>query len=148
MRQITISISSMTRKKTTPKEDIQPYGRPKTYGDCVEAELGTKDTPCPFVGCKNNLYLDVSEDGSINHSHSDISDMPETCALRAVDAHRSGMSTNEIAEVLGVTRQRVHQIEVSALKSIQKSIRCQRALRDQGESLIDPWRRNGLSREP
>ena len=45
---------------------------------------------------------------------------------RFIEAHPSGATYDEIAEVLGVTRQRVPQILASAIEKVQKALRWHR----------------------
>lgn len=89
-----------------------PYARPKTRGDCVGGPR-----PCPFVACSMNLYLDVSETGSIvlNFPHLEPGQMPakHSCALDLAD--RGGMTLEEIAVVTNLTRERIRQVELRAL---------------------------------
>lgn len=89
-----------------------PYDRPKTRGDCVQGQR-----PCPFVACKHNLFLDVSETGSIilNFPHLEPGQMPpdQSCSLDL--AERGGMTLEEIAVVTNLTRERIRQVELRAL---------------------------------
>ena len=90
----------------------EPYERPKKRGDCAQGPR-----PCPYVSCKHNLYLDVSNTGSItfNFPHLEPEQMSpdRSCALDLAD--RNGMTLEEIAAVTNLTRERIRQIEVRAL---------------------------------
>lgn len=89
-----------------------PYKRPKTRGDCARVPR-----PCPYVACKHNLYLDVSETGSIilNFPHLEPGQMvPEqSCSLDL--AERGAMTLEDIAVVTNLTRERIRQVELKAL---------------------------------
>lgn len=89
-----------------------PYKRPKTRGDCARVPR-----PCPFVACKHNLYLDVSETGSIilNFPHLEPGQMVahQSCSLDL--AERGAMTLEDIAVVTNLTRERIRQVELKAL---------------------------------
>ncbi|MBT9557524.1 MAG: hypothetical protein IV100_15895 [Myxococcales bacterium] len=95
----------------TPAElaDAQA-ARPRTRGDCASGPR-----PCPWVGCRQHLFLDVSPKGAIlvNHETSDPMEMTDTCALDLAD--RGGRTLEEVGAVMHVTRERVRQIETDAL---------------------------------
>jgi hypothetical protein len=66
------------------------------------------------------LYLDVNpETGSIkvNSPGRDVWDLPATCALDLAD--RGPQTLQTIGELLGITRERVRQIEAKALKRLR-----------------------------
>lgn len=90
----------------------EPYDRPKTRADCANITR-----PCPYVACKYNLFLDVSETGSIilNFPHLEPDQMTadQSCALDL--AERGGMTLEDIAVVTNLTRERIRQIELRAL---------------------------------
>lgn len=92
-------------------EANEPYWRPATRAECA-----TVDRPCVFCGCAFNLYLTVSQKtGSIRleFPHLEPFEMAHSCALDVAD---EGPQTLErVAEILGVTRERVRQIEVKAM---------------------------------
>lgn len=94
------------------------HPRPATRGAC---ERGVR--PCPFVGCKWHLYLDVTESGSIKLNFPDLGphELNETCVL---DVAERGPSTLEAtAEHLNLTRERVRQIEARAVARVQRLAR-------------------------
>lgn len=90
----------------------EPYWRPTTRGDCAKVAR-----PCPYVACSKNLYLDVSETGSIilNFPHLEPGQMPadRSCAIDL--AEHGPMTLEEIAVVTNLTRERIRQIELKAL---------------------------------
>lgn len=82
--------------------------RPRTRGDC---ERGMR--PCPFVGCRHHLMLDVGpESGSIKLHFEDLDAMADTCALDVAD--RGEHTLAEVGDAMNVTRERIRQLEASA----------------------------------
>lgn len=92
--------------------------RPRTRGDCVGAER-----PCPWAGCRHHLLLDVTSADSIRlaHGHDDPSLLAETCSLDVAD--RGEHKLEAVGAVLGVTRERVRQLEVAGKLSIRRRVR-------------------------
>lgn len=92
--------------------------RPRTRGECVDGPR-----PCPWVSCRNHLYLDVTEpyEGpgggvrlAVVTSHlGELEDLPETCSLDVAD--RGVNTLEQISLLFGVVRERVRQIEAKAL---------------------------------
>ena len=80
--------------------------RPQTRSQCVDGPR-----PCIFVSCKHNLYLDVSEIGSVklNFPDKDVDELEETCALDV--AGRGGITLEVVGSLMALTRERVRQIE-------------------------------------
>jgi hypothetical protein len=72
------------------------------------------------VGCLYNNYLDVREDGVMKLAHPDRlpENVPtrESCALDMAD--RGPHTLDEVAAVLGLTRERIRQIEVRAVEKL------------------------------
>lgn len=85
--------------------------RPKTRGDCKDGAR-----PCPYLSCRFHLLLDVTPSGSIALPLVDLDDVADTCALDVAD--RGGMTLEAVGSLLGVTRERVRQIEVKVLAEI------------------------------
>lgn len=136
--------------------------RPRTRAEC----LG-RPRPCPWVGCRYHLGLSVMEGGTIEthllrdgrlgrHTWSPkflrragpdwseevaqaVTTMPVSCLLDVVDANGGDrMSLEEIAELQGLVRERVRQIEQAALVQIRTSYRRQQ-FEDAPEAGPSPW---------
>ncbi|GAC1361885.1 MAG: hypothetical protein NVSMB47_14110 [Polyangiales bacterium] len=76
--------------------------------------------PCPFVSCKNHLYLDVSpRTGAIKLNFPDLEvwEMTETCSLDVAD--RGGTTLEEVGAIMNLTRERIRQVEVKGLAKLQ-----------------------------
>lgn len=75
------------------------------------------------MGCRYNLFLDVTYAGSIDFARpfddpaESLEAMPETCALDVAD--RGGTTLEEVGGLVQVTRERVRQIEQTALRKMR-----------------------------
>lgn len=93
------------------------YERPSTRADCSMVPR-----PCPFVGCKYNLYLDLSGDGlaiKLNQPWLEPGEVDPCCSCALDVAQRGGKTLDEVGKILNLTRERIRQIEESALKRIR-----------------------------
>ncbi len=113
----TISIRRLSKAELARGRDLFPeddYWRPKTRAECKDM-----DRPCPFVSCKYHLFIDVHPvRGSIKLNFPDIEvwEMSESCALDVAD--RSGITLEEVGEIMNLTRERVRQVETQALAKL------------------------------
>ncbi len=110
-------------RREYPEQPGRDYQRPATRGDCESVGLGEPWQPCPFVSCKHNLYLDVDPStGSIKRNFPDLEvwEMRETCALHV--AARGGATLEEVGEIMNLTRERVRQLELQALRAVREGI--------------------------
>lgn len=98
------------------------YWRPLVRADCVNGPR-----PCPYVGCRYNLFLDAIRTGiRINFPEYEVWDLPVSCAL---DCAESGPCTlDEIGAACNVTRERARQIETRALMKLKGIEQCQKLL--------------------
>ena len=105
-----------TRRLPVVQEE---HWRPKTRGDCKSVPR-----PCPHAGCRHHLYLDISSEGwlRINKSVSEPGEMVVSCSLDVADRGHQ-MLLDEIGELMGVTKERVRQLEFSALRKLEHNAR-------------------------
>jgi hypothetical protein len=93
--------------------------RPKTRADCASVPR-----PCPFVGCRHHLAIEVTEVGNLKVNFPDIVNPPEvdldkmeaTCALDVADS--GGVTLERCGELLNFTRERARQVEVQLLAKL------------------------------
>ena len=93
--------------------------RPRHRSECLDGPR-----PCPLVGCVHNNYLNVTGTGHIQIAHGKRlpEDMPpeESCSLDVADRGPQTLST--VGDVMGLTRERIRQIENKILDKIRKNI--------------------------
>ena len=92
--------------------------RPRTRSECPTAR------PCPWVGCKYHLYLDVNpQTGSLKINFPDLEpwELAETCTLDVAErAGNRGMVFEDIGELMNISRERVRQLELRILAGLRK----------------------------
>lgn len=126
VRARTVSVKRMTKRELelgrllNPEVDVQ---RPETRADCQARD---RSKPCPFVACKFNLYLDVSKKtGAIKLNFPDLEvwemDAKKCCVLDITE--NGGQTLEEVGAIMNLTRERVRQIEVKGLTTMQKAVR-------------------------
>ena len=125
VRAHTVSVKRLSKRELErgaaeyPEQPGRDYLRPRTFEECDSVGLGDL-FPCPFVSCKHHLYLDVNErTGSIklNFPDREVDELPATCALRV--AEEGGLTLDGVADVIGVVRERIRQIEAKALRKLR-----------------------------
>lgn len=102
-----------------PQGSERDYDRPVTRGDCLQGN--NVQRPCPFVSCKHHLGLGVDpRNGTIRltYGHMEIWELRETCTLDV--AEEGGITLEETASFLNLTRERCRQIELSAMKKLHR----------------------------
>ncbi len=128
VRARTICVKRVSRRELELGRELFPDAgieRPRTRAEC-----GDVPRPCPFVSCKHHLYLDVSRrTGSIKLNFPDLEvwEMTSSCALDVAD--EGGATLENVGSILNVTRERVRQLELSALDRLA-TVRDMRELRD------------------
>lgn len=118
---------SKTLSRTTMERELRALERAGLKeNDNIERPLKRADCergirPCPFVGCKHHLYLDVTENGSLklNFPERQPEDMVESCALDIAD--HGGITLEAAGITMNLTRERVRQMESRALSKLQEA---------------------------
>lgn len=104
------------RDKAGDRVELPEYDRPKMRLECRNGPR-----PCLYISCKHHLFLDVNpETGSIklNFPDKEVWELEETCALDV--AERGGITLEEVGEILNLTRERIRQLEVTALDKMKE----------------------------
>lgn len=94
------------------------HARPRTRADCIDGPR-----PCPYVSCRHHLDLDVRDSGSIAYSGA-----VESCSLDV--AEQGGLGLIGTGRIIGVTKERVRQIEIGALNKLRDNASIGRVLRE------------------
>jgi hypothetical protein len=118
VRARTVAIKQMRKDELRLGAVLYPqrdYPRPRTRAECRCMER-----PCPFVGCKHHLYLDVSPRGGIKFNFPDLEvwEMQETCALDVAE-RPGGVTLEEVGAIMNLTRERIRQLEAIGLQRLQ-----------------------------
>lgn len=121
----TISIKRLSKRELDRGRLENPdvaVDRPRTRAECLRGE--NAERPCPYVSCKWHLALDVSpRSGAIKinkptpDGEIDWDAMRETCALDVAD--RGGDTLEAVGDMVGITRERIRQLETKGLTKIK-----------------------------
>ena len=114
------------------KQVLSLHRRPVDRAEC---ESGPR--PCPWVGCRFNLYLDVRADGvmRVNFPDRDPDGMTASCSL---DLASDGPRTlDQVATLMGMSRERARQIEEQAMSQLRRDYYPQDLLGDETDSDLD-----------
>jgi len=81
--------------------------------------------PCVFVGCRPNLYLDVTENGSIKMTRPELEPQEMRASRSCVLDVASGgpLRLDDTGHALDVSRERVRQLEVVALANLRTNLK-------------------------
>lgn len=96
--------------------------RPRVRSDCIDGPR-----PCPWISCRFHLGVDVKPGGGITINY-DTEDTPAgdgsakqpSCVLDLADA--GTMTLEAVGVLLGVSRERVRQLEVRALRKLSERV--------------------------
>lgn len=116
MRSLTLS-QRMPIAETDEGDGPAPsIERPRTRADCKDGPR-----PCPWVGCRHHLYLDISGRGSLklNFPEKDFDEIAETCSIDVAD--RGEHTLEQIGDLMNVTRERARQLEARGLVSMRSA---------------------------
>lgn len=82
--------------------------------------------PCWVAGCRDHLYLEISKERHVlqfrHHgvAPTELDRLPETCSRDVSDQNPGGVKLETVAEAMGLTRERVRQIEAAALATLRR----------------------------
>ena len=76
--------------------------------------------PCPYATCRFNLTAETRDTRGAKPQHANAPVLREACALEA--AEQGGMTLEEIASRFALTRERVRQIELTALRKLGRQL--------------------------
>jgi hypothetical protein len=78
--------------------------------------------PCPWVSCRQHLYLDVSEKGwlKLNHPHLAVEEMTESCALDVAD--RDGITLERLGQLLNISLEGARQVEADVMEELRAKL--------------------------
>ena len=88
--------------------------RPRTRGECVDGER-----PCPWVGCRHHLYLDINpQTGTIKLNRPNLEpwELDESCSLDVGD-RGDRLTLAAVGRLLNITRERARQLEQIAYRN-------------------------------
>jgi hypothetical protein len=129
VRARTISVKRMSRRELEHARTLLSpelgEDRPNTRAECRDGPR-----PCPHVSCRHHLYLDVSpKTGAIKLNFPDLEvwEMAISCALDVAD--EGGATLEDVGAIMNVTRERIRQMEISALARLG-AVRDMRSLRE------------------
>jgi hypothetical protein len=97
--------------------DVEGVERPRARRDCLSGGSNA-ERPCPFVSCRNHLAIDVTTTGSLieNFPDRELEQLLDSCALDVAD--RGGLTLEQTAERMNLTRERLRQLEILALERL------------------------------
>lgn len=95
---------------------LDPSTMPRTRGDCL-AGGPNEQRPCGWLTCRHNLAAEPGWSGG------------DSCVLDVVDQHPAGVTLEFVGDLLGLTRERIRQLEGGLLRRVARA-RAARELRD------------------
>jgi hypothetical protein len=110
-----LRLKQLIRSAQRNKEPAPTHERPLTRGECIDMPR-----PCPFVGCRYHLFLEVTNTGGITLPWGEdpeaIKDLKHTCALDVAEG--DGIERNELAAIFNLSSYGVTNVYNSALAKL------------------------------
>lgn len=139
---LTLDADELEALNTLENEPFLDVARPKTRADCANVPR-----PCPFVGCRHNLYLEVRNQSIIIY-HPDKApwelDPKKSCVLDVVENGQS-LTLEQIGKILNVTRERVRQMVDEDVENVRYKILGMHELNGDDRGDFDCWSENSVA---
>ena len=120
------AIKRMTKDEVAIGALLYPernYWRPTVRSECANVPR-----PCPYVTCRHHIYLEAKESSiTMNFPDTEPWELEQSCTLDLADAFEAGMTLDQVGRVLGVTRERVRQLETVALSKFLRRLSSEEA---------------------
>lgn len=123
-RKVRLPIASSDQATTQTMVALRAVGQPVTRDQCPT------ERPCPWYGCRHHLWAVKDIQGRRHHRdpseangrgrvrrHSEA-----TCALDIAEANPDGINRRTVGAMLGITRERVRQIEGVAVERMRMAV--------------------------
>lgn len=114
-RALTSSRRALVRQNAQAEpEPVPTEQRPRCRAECANVPR-----PCPWVGCRFNLYLDVKPGGSLvyNFPGIDVDELTTSnCALDVAD--EGGVTLDAVGALMNFTRENARLLETRALNAL------------------------------
>lgn len=124
-RPMSIPTRRLTRREKTTRaarEQFEAVNDPNADRPQTRADCSSGIRPCPWVSCRHNLYLDVSEKGwlKLNHPHLQVWEMTESCALDVAD--RDGITLERLGQLLNISLEGARQVEADVMEELRAKL--------------------------
>lgn len=88
-------------------------GRPRTRLECLDGPR-----PCPWVGCRHHLYLNVTARGELHVEFPGREpwELKQTCSLDVADDGPQTLS--DVGDLMNVSRERIRQIQATVQRRL------------------------------
>lgn len=129
---ITIRSPKLKKWRRLHPRHAAPADRPRTRAEC--AEKRAPGQPCPWIGCRWHVYLEVSgQDIRFRFPHLAPWDLPANASCVLDVAERGGLTLEEVGIIMNFTRERARQVEFSALATVRAELRKMKANADDND---------------
>ena len=95
---------------------LDPSTMPRVRADCLPGGCNAA-RPCPWTCCRHNIAAEPGWSGG------------DSCVLDVTDRNPAGVTLEQVGDLLGLTRERIRQLEVRVLGRIARA-RAAKELRD------------------